>query len=478
MGSTFGSLETGVRALRAHQLALQTTGQNISNADTPGYSRQIAILQATTPYTYPGLNREGSAGQIGTGVEVTEIQRMRDEFIDYQMRDETSLKGRWQMRQKTLEQMEVVFNEPSDTAVSTRLGQFWDSLQELATRSDDSSVRATVRENAIVFTETVKHTYNQLTELQADLDEEVEVFTGKVNTLATQIAALNDVITKVKGTNQAPNDLFDQRELLVQNLADLVDIGVHNDSLGRYTISLGGTLLVAGDKTSRLKVQKDFDNQGMNKVVWEKNGVGATINNGQIQGLIEMRDEELQGYIDSLNDFTSSLIERFNEVHRAGFGMYDSSGNNFFTGTDASDVGVNPLIVENLNIIAGSVDISEGVGLPRGAAGNGENAINLAHVISRELLLGGGSVTLSEYYNGLVAKLGIDAEKANSTTNNQVTLINYLADRQESISGVSMDEEMANMIKFQNAYNASARYVTTIDEMLERLINGVGLVGR
>lgn len=478
MGSTFGSLETGVRGLRANQLALQVTGQNISNTDTPGYSRQIAVMQASAPYTIPGINGDGGAGQIGTGVEVTQIARMRDEFIDAQLQDESSLMGRWEMRQSTLEQLEVVFNEPSDTAISGRLTEFWNSLQELSTRSDDSSVRAAVRENAIVFADSVTHTYNQLTELQADLDDEVAVLTGKVNTIAAHIAELNGVIAKVKGSNQEPNDLLDQRELLVRDLAEQTNVSVITDSYGRYNISLGGTLLVAGDTYSRLAVKENFENKGMNQVVWEKTGVEANINSGKIQGLFEMRDNEVGYYIGALNDFSSALITRFNTVHASGFGLENSNGNAFFTGSNASNIGVNPGIVDNLNWIAASADVSGGTGVPYGAAGNGENAINLANVISRELLMGSGSVNLSQFYNGMIAKLGIDAEKANSTTDNQETLINYLEDRQESLAGVSMDEEMANLIKYQNAYNASARYVTAIDELLEKLINGTGTVGR
>lgn len=478
MASTFGSLETGVRGLRANQLALQVTGQNISNTDTPGYSRQIAAMQTTAPYTLPGLNRDANAGQIGTGVEVVEIVRMRDEFIDRQLQDETSLKGRWQMRQNTLEHLEVVFNEPSDTSISSRFTEFWDSLQELSTRSDDSSVRAAVRENAVVFTDSITHTYNQLTELQADLNEEIEVLTGDINTIASSLAELNEVIAKVKGSNQNPNDLLDQREKLIRELSELTNVSVVTDSYGRYNVSLGGTLLVAGDTYSRLTVKRDMDNQGMNQVVWEKNGLEANIKDGKIQGLYEMRDDEVGYYIDALDDFASKLITRFNEVHASGFGLDDTTGRAFFSGTDASDIGVNSDVVVNLNLIAASVDVSDGLGLPRGAAGNGENAVALANVISREMLMNDGLTTLTQFYNGLIAKLGIDANKANSTLDNQDTLINYLEDRQESVAGVSMDEEMANLIKYQNAYNASARYITTIDELLEKLINGTGTVGR
>ncbi|HEY8463331.1 MAG TPA: flagellar hook-associated protein FlgK [Bacillota bacterium] len=478
MGSTFGSLEVGARGLRAHQLALHVTGQNITNAATPGYSRQIAVMQTTPPYAYPSLIGTGGAGQIGTGVEVTEIIRMRDEFIDMQLQNETSLKGRWSMRQSTLEQLEVVINEPSDSSISARLNQFWESLNELATRAEDSSVRSAVAEDAIVFAQTIRHTYQQLTDLQEDLDYEVSVITGKVNTIAQQIADLNEVIAKVKGTGQQPNDLLDQRELLVQNLSELINVDVVTDTYGRYNVSVGGTLLVSGDTYSQLKVVRNMENQGRYDVVWEKNNVPANITNGQLKGLLEMRDEEVAYYIDALNNFTSTLITRFNQVHQSGFGLLDSTGRTFFTGTDAKDIDLNPEIYADLKLIAASVNVAEASELPHGAPGNGDNAVNLANVIGQEMLMSNGTFTLKEYYNGLIAKLGIDAEKANSTTDNQETLINYLQERQESVAGVSMDEELTNLIIYQNAYNASARYITTIDELLDKLINGTGTVGR
>jgi flagellar hook-associated protein 1 FlgK len=479
MGSTFGSLETGVRALRAQQLALQVTGQNIANADTPGYSRRIPVIRTTAPYPYPSTTRNAGAGQIGTGVEVTQIMRMRDQFIDAQIQKETASKGRWETRQSNLEHLEVVLNEPSDSSISARMRQFWKSLNELSTRSEDTSVRSSVIEDAIVFTETIRHTHQQLVDLKTDLDHEVSVIVGQVNTIAQQIADLNEIITKVKGNEQEPNDLLDQREQLVQNLSELVNINVSTDSFNRYNISVGGTLLVAGNSVTALTVDKNMDNEGLYDIVWEKNNVPASITNGKLSGLLEMRDTEINYYINTLDNYTSTMISQFNAVHREGFGLDNTYDIPFFTGTDASNIDVHQDIKLNSKLIAASVQVSpDPPPNGSGAPGNGENATRLANVINQDLLMSNGTFTLTEYYNGMIAKLGIDAEKANTTALNQETLINYLQDRQESIAGVSMDEEIANMIKFQNAYNASARYITTIDEMLDKLINGTGTVGR
>jgi flagellar hook-associated protein 1 FlgK len=478
MGSTFGGLETGIRGLRAHQIALRTTGQNIANADTPGYSRQVAVLETTAPYTYPSLHNSNGVGQIGTGVEAGRILRMRDDFIDLQLRNENALKGKWGLRQNTLEQLEVVINEPSDSSISARLKQFWNALNELATRSEDSSVRASVNENAIVFAQSLRHTHRQLIDLQGDLNQQLSVYTDKINTMAKQIAELNEVIGKVKGSNQEPNDLIDQRERLVQQLSEITNITVSTDKHNRFNIAINGAILVSGDSYSTMKVRKNTAKNGLDEVVWADNGLPVSFTNGEIKGLLDTRDIDVQYFIDALNEFTGTLINRFNEVHQAGYGLDDSSHKVFFTGHDAADIEVNHLISMDLNLIAASDNTATLGELPHGAPGNGQNARKLANVIKRDLLLNQNSATLTEYYNGLIAKLGIDSEKANATYINQETLVNYLQDRQDTVAGVSMDEEMSNLIRFQNAYNASTRYMTTIDEMLDKIINGMGVVGR
>lgn len=478
MASTFGSIETAVRALRTNQLSLQVTGQNLANADTPGYSRQVAVVRATAPYSYPGLTRSMTAGQIGTGVEVSAILRMRDSFIDAQIQGESSLKGEWEKRQQTLEFLEVVFNEPSDSSLSTRMNQFWDSLQELANRSDDSSVRSAVRENAVVFIESIQQIYKQLVDLQQDLDYQLSVMVGQVNTIATQIANLNDIIGKVEGSGQAPNDLLDQREQLVQELAEMVNINVTTDQNGRYNILVGGSILVAGNYVSTLTTKSNMENQGLQEVVWQGNGTKTVITSGKLGGLLAMRDEDVQHYIDSINAFASTLIKEFNAIHQSGFGLGNTMNKRFFSGTDASDIGIDPEIMASLNNIAASVNVSTDPLYPSGAPGNGENALKLAQVISQSKLMNGGTATLSQFYNELIAKLGVDAEKANTTYENQEALISYLEERQENVAGVSLDEELSNMIKFSNAYNAASRYLTAIDELLDRLIQGTGVVGR
>lgn len=477
MGSTFGSIETATRGLRTHQTSLSVTGHNITNADTDGYSRQRAVVETTDPYTEPSLSMTAWAGQVGTGCEVTEIQRLRDDFVDYQIRSALSEEGEWNKRQESLEQLEVVFNEPSDDALGAQITQFWDSIEELAAQPEDTAIRTSMREDALILVETVEDLNYQLTSMQKDLNSEVSVLVERINTLASEIAELNQNIAKVSGSGQSPNDLMDKRELLVQELAGITNISVTTDYVNQYHISIGGSLLVAGDETLELSVQTDPNNKNYFDVIWSANKTEANVYSGELYGTLQMRDEDVQYYIDKIDDFVETLVTEFNAVHEAGFGLNDSTGVPFFVGTNATDFGVHSSILADVSNIAASADVA-GVGeTPHGATGNGDNALDLAGVLRVDKFMDEGNSTLVEFYNGLISKLGVDAEKANTTSANKTTLVGYLEERQESVAGVNLDEELANMIKFENAYNASSRFLTTFDDLLDQLIRNTGRVG-
>lgn len=459
--------------MRAHQMALDITGHNIANADTPGYSRQVANLTATAPYTLPSLQRTTTAGQMGTGVEVARIQRMRDEFIDVQIRHESSAQGRWKARQSTLEQLEVILNEPSEEGIAAYLHKFWSALQELADRPDDPAIRQVLYETAVSFTDLIRQTHSQLKTLQRDLDQQAQIIGERINSLAQQIAAVNEEIGKVISVGDDPNDLLDKREVLVRELAGLTNIEVQTDHMNRYIITISGSLLVSGDRANSLAFVENPDHNGLVDVVWAETGTVVDLRDGELKGLLEMRDLEVAYYLDALNAFASTLITEFNAVHRSGYGLSGSTGLNFFSGNDASDIRIDPAITIDLNNIAASIDLG-GVGAP----GNGENALALGGVIKTAFLMNNGTATLSDFYESIIVKLGVDAEKANTMLENKKALLHHLQKRQESVAGVSLDEEMVNMIKFQNSYNAASRLITAIDEMLETLITRTGIVGR
>ena len=483
MRSTFGGLETSLRGIRAQQLALDVTGQNISNANTPGYSRQVADMTATAPYAVPTMNRNTIAGQIGTGVTVTQIRRMRDQFVDRRTQYENASLGYWDARQRSFDHLEVTLAEPTEldtgASIGFQLNEFWSALQQLgnANRADNLAVRSVLREKANNLCDSIRSTYSQLTSLQGDLNAEIAVRMGRINTLAQQIAGLNGEIAKITGVGDHPNDLMDQREVLVGELSKMVSLSIHSDELNQYRIDIAGITLVNGDRAYSMETQVNAD--GMYDIVWSHNGRAVDFTSGEIKGLMEMRDEEVQYYLASLDDFAMTLVAEFNTQHAAGYDLNGDPGSDFFkAGSNASNITLDDAILadDGLNKIAATW--VEPPDIWDGQVGNGENALKLANLIKNGKIMNGNTTSLSEYYDSLIAKLGVDAEKAKVTHDNQRTLVGHLTNMQESVAGVSLNEELTNLIRFQNSYNAAARLMTAIDETLDKLINGTGIVGR
>ncbi|HAA89837.1 MAG TPA: flagellar hook-associated protein FlgK, partial [Peptococcaceae bacterium] len=246
MRSTFFGIELAKRGLQAQQRALDVTGHNVANANTPGFTRQEAVLATETPYPVPGLNMPWGAKQIGTGVEVAEIRRLRDSFIDLQVRHENKALGYWEARENALEKIEVILNEPSDSGLRSVLEAFWQSLEELSKNPESLAVRSVVRQRGLALTETFNHLDCQLRELQDDLDNSVRVKVNEVNSLGRQIADLNQQILKIEVTGARANDLRDRRDVLLDQLARIINIQAYEDDKGLAQVIIGGRPLVQG----------------------------------------------------------------------------------------------------------------------------------------------------------------------------------------------------------------------------------------
>lgn len=465
MASTFFGLEIGRTALQSQQKALDVTGHNIANANTDGYTRQRAVMATTTPFAYPSFNRLYGAGQLGTGVEVQEVKRLRDDFIDSQVRKESSVSGEWKNRKNTLDKLEVIINEPSDSGLRTVLDQFWESLQTLSTRPEDGAVRATVRQRGMAVADTFNHMDQQLGDLQEDLDKSIQVKVDEINNIATQIAGLNDQIVKVEITGDHANDLRDKRDLLVDQLSKIVNVNTKEDENGSLTVAIGGRALVSGKMNDQLAANSTPP--AFSTVTWA-DGSPISITSGELQGLIYSRDTIVADQRTQLNTLATQFINSFNAQHQAGYGLDGNNGYNFFAGTDAASIAVDTDIddLDHIAAAGGPAPI---------APGDNANALNLVQ-LKHDLTM--GTATFDDYFREMAAQLGVDSEAAGRMVDNQGLLLSQLDSQKQQLSGVSLDEEMTNMIKFQHAYNAASRVVTSMDEMLDTIISRMGLVGR
>jgi flagellar hook-associated protein 1 len=527
MRSTFMGLEIARRGMFTQQSALYTTGHNIANANTPGYSRQRVNFEQTEPYPAASMNRPQIPGQMGTGVKAGSVQRIRESFLDLQYRVEMTKVGYYGAISESLIKMEEIMNEPSESGLHSTLEKFWNSLQDLASHAENSGARDVVAASGQMVADTLNYYYNSLTRVQQDIGHEIGVKVKEINALVSQIDRLNRQISEVEPHGYLPNDLYDERDLLVDQLSKLINIKVTNvkpDNYGNakpiaeglYHIEIvkedgssfpSPVFLVSVDKTTgmmstnKLEIvdEKDNDPDTINGLI-TKVKIGSTeITNfnfsGQLAGLIESygykSGTENKGYypemLDKLNDLTVAFMMEVNKIHSEGFDLNGNKGGDFFVfdpslgNEPAQQIKVNPAIKANPALIATASSAT-------GGSGDNGNAHKLALIKTKFFtdykskgdtgfpsnLTG----NLDTFYSGIIGKLGVDSQSAAKNAKNSQILADSVEQNRQSVSAVSLDEEMTNMIKFQHAYNASARNITVIDEMLDRIINGMGVVGR
>ena len=580
MSSPFFGLDIGSSALRSAQQLLNTAAHNVANANTAGYTRQRVSLVAAPPYTYPAFNRSGLPGQIGTGVNVAAITRIRDNFLDLQVQTQTGLQAEWDTRQAELSKVETVFPEPSDSGLGNTLSKFWDSWQDIASDPTSTAARTALTEQAQALATDINRDSTQLGIIRSGINAQVTDKVQSINDLATQIAALNGQIQRVQVTGDSPNDLLDQREQLLEQLSQIVPTQVLTRADGSTSVLLGGTDLVNNIYTRKLTAPTNA--QGDVAPVWA-DGTAFTPPSGAMKALLDVRDKDLTNYRTSLDSLAQGIADATNALHQRGVDALGNAGQALFSyqaSAPAGTLGVNPAIAADPRLLAvsaapntpgdGSVagmiaDLRNAKSYAAGnAATNIVGASDLTTNGTARLMTiaagaatpqtwtfsssGPGSLTLtgadgatqtisvadmaagttgvlnfdqlgisltissptsvkaaadlitdltapakntvvtaslfnppqtaSDYYAGLVGRVGSASAQSKEMGANQQIVVNQLQQRVQQTSGVSLDEEATDMVRFQHAYQAAARVITTMDEMLNTLINNTGLVGR
>ncbi|MCP4581888.1 MAG: flagellar hook-associated protein FlgK [candidate division Zixibacteria bacterium] len=457
-------LEIGKRALLSQQFSLNVTGHNIANVNTPGYTRQQAMMQSTLPM-------RSAQGDFGTGVEVVEIRRLRTRFLDEQYRQESESLGRWATLAQGWGQVERIYTEPSDTGFSSILDNFWNSWQDLATNPDSQAARVAVKEQGSLVVNAMHHFTEQLRDFQRSIDEDIQTSVTYVNNVANQIAALNDSIASAELTGHIANDLRDRRDYLVDELATFVNVEATEESNGNFAVRIGGMALVDGNTVSELETV--VQEQGINvvsEVKFVNSNAKPEIINGSLSALIETRDEVISGRQQELDELALAIVEQVNQYHSEGYGMDGNTGRNFFDAgtTGAADIELDDLIEQNEGFIASSLN---------GEIGDNSNALRIAGLRGKRTM-NSKSATFGDFYNSMIGTIGVRTREAQNLAENQASLVFHIENNRQALEGVSLDEEMTNMIKFEHAYEAAARVITAMDEALNTIINGMGLVGR
>ncbi len=341
MISTFHGIELGKRGIVAHQSALNTTGHNLANVNNPNYSRQKVSIEATLPIYNPSLNRDETAGQIGSGANVQQILRVRDSFIDNRIIDEKGSLGYWKQKDFFLRQIESLNNEPSLASLKNGFQKFVDSWNRVANYPTEGGSREALREKANALTHDIRSSYDNLHTLRNNADNIIRAKVTEVNNFIKQIADLNKEIRTSKAVGDNPNDLMDKRDALVDKMADLMDVRVARGDEDEFIVYIGAERIVQGDKYYNLKVEDNYNNDGMAKIVWESDSSDIQIKKGEIAGLMDIRDIDIKSQIVQLDNFAINLIETVNEIHRDGFGLNNNTKTNFFKQNYITNASIN-----------------------------------------------------------------------------------------------------------------------------------------
>ncbi len=618
MISTFTGIEIGKKGIVTHQAAINVTGHNIANAETEGYSRQKVSLEVFDPLYVPGLTRENGPGQIGQGVQVEKILRARDMLLEDRILSEKNGLEYWKAMSGWLHQAELVHNEPTDRSIMHVLDKFWSSWQELANNPEEMGPREAVLEYGWSLSKHLNHNYQALKAVRNNIEKSIEIRVEEINGLAKQIAHLNGEILRAESVGDNPNDLWDKRDLLVEKLSGMVDVHIGRSDRDEFMVYIGGKHLVQGSHYEGLMLLKNPENEGYSNILWEVDGSPLALRSGELKAMLDARDVEIKGQIDTLDTFAVTLMDLVNSVHRRGFGLNLRTGIDFFAektatlnGTGDHDfsgdgridgtaifrmTGTNRLDPDGAVGLAGRVTLENGIAVDYGetdtlseimtrlnlagsgvkatldpdgrlvvrsdspsqhishledsgdllvrfggllrnsgedgafdsgsggmgariagdfmvmqeshpaswiginesvsnepesvaaaagtdtdgnrmpdlsdGAGSGDNALRIAGIRFHKAMVG-GSGTLGEYYSALIARTGLKGETAEGESSNRDLIVENLVNLRKSISGVNIDEELVNLVKFQHGYAAAARFIAEVDKMLDVLINRI-----
>ncbi len=456
MSGLFGMLSNTARSLEAQRYGLDAAGQNIANINTPGYARRVVDLGAVPP-TSERLN-------AGNGVEVLGVRRLRDRFLDRRLFQENPAQHRETALAETLGVVESTLGAPNAT-LSVRMNQFFDSFGALAQAPTSSTARAEVLARGQALAGEIRATDGRFQQAQLDSDQRIRGTVSEINSLANRLASLNEQIANADASGTMT--LRDEQNEVIRELSTLVDVETIDLPNGSVQISFGrGKPLVVGDVAYAVTVQNE-PTTGFARLYSGVTDVTTAIGGGKVAGLIAARDVNIPGYRASLDALAHEMVQQVNTLHDAGFTLNGVDAPPFFqplaaVAGAASQIAVDPTVAANTTLIAaGSV-----------AATPGDNGTARSLASLRDArVLSGGSATFTGFYNDLVYGVGEDRAVALAEGQIRGDVVNQIENLRDGVSGVSLDEEAASLMRFQRAYEANARFFSTVNDTLDILLN-------
>lgn len=454
MPGVFSGISMAASALRYFQSALETTGHNIANVNTPGYSRQTVEFKTSVPLT---LFSQGWKA-LGTGVTLSSIQRVRDLYLEQNSRDNQGSLGKYETLANALRKIEGTFQEPGENGIAAALDRFFDSWSALGSNPSDSAARVQVQSSGSLLAGKIRSTYGQLFDTKKQIQTDVQVTVDRINELGQQIDSLNKEIRAFTATQGSPNDLLDLRDAAVRELSGLVDTKVERFEDGSYTVYAGGMPLVDSTTTRQLPSTLDSSNS-----TFSAYGVTFNVRSGTLAGLLQASNET-SAQMAQLDTLANELRTQFNAVHQTGVDLDGNTGNDFFnsvlTSTGAIDFDLSASIKASPRaIVAGA----------SGVPGDGGVALAFSQLRDTGIAALSGR-SFHDYYQTSLAQIGSQVSYYEAARMTEQAIADQIESQVQATSGVSLDDEMAEMMRFQRSYQAAAKALTVFDQVAEDLI--------
>ena len=440
---------TTLSALQTQQAAIAVTSNNITNVNTDGYTRQAVVIS------------KSSSGTTASS------KRVYDAFLTNQVNSANKELGEYIAKAKYLDSVEVVFNESNSSGLNSAMSDFWSAWDDLVNNPSGSSERAALASSSDTLADLFNTMSSDLGDIKAGIDDDVAATVEAINDDIAQIADLNRKIARAKAAGQDAGTYQDSLDLQVAHLSELADIRTYTNDNGQTCIQLAnGMPLVEGVTSWSLSTQTNTTT-GLRDVTWLDGQGNATVitdvvTGGELGGELEVRDETITAYQGQLDELAVAIMTAVNDLHATGYDLEGTAGASFFLGTGAADMTVNSAILDAPERIAAASDSSD-------ASTDGSIAASIAK-LQTDLLLSGGTSTFGDYYSALVAKVGTDVATADARYEAQFETVELCKNMRDAVSSVSLDEETAKLLMYQNAYAAAAKVMTALDEMLETLI--------
>jgi flagellar hook-associated protein 1 len=454
MGSLNATLAIAVGALSAEQGAIDATSNNVANASTPGYTRQVPVFAESPPIVLGPLT-------YGTGVNLQQVQSIRDPILQIRIAQETQDQGQLNSFVSSMQQLQVLFGGTSGNDIGTQISNFFSSMQQLSADPTDLSLRQGMLTAAGNLANSFNTTANNLSQQRSNLDLTVTQDVRQVNTLTAQIAQLNGQISNLQNTGASASTFIDQRDQLIDQLSNLIDVSqIQSDGSGVTLTTSNGTALVAGQQNFALATQTDPS--GVQHIFSQGKDINGALASGEISGLLQVRDQKIPALLSSLDTLASGLSTAINTANQQGFDLNGNAGGNIFSVPPASGVGAASSMAVTMtdpSLIAASSD---------GSAGSNGNIATLSAVSNQPVSAG---LTPTGSYSNIVFGVGNDVANGTADQNASQLVLQQLQDQRGSISGVSLDEEASHLILFQQAYDAAARIVTAVNQMMDEAVN-------